>query len=154
MKRESFQNALLATARIACCSALFGVGCETKDDTVNTDTASTDTSTDTETEMDEVSECEEIVETAFTETWPEGTWPDSSEIDQATKDCCQLIAENYDSLDDWNASMDWEYRDQCCSALDWQGGTNACTPWGPPTPPAMSKSHKRIKIKRFRHDVA
>ena len=49
--------------------------------------------------------------------------------------CCQTMAEHYSA--DMDALLDWETRDACCTLLEWRG-SSACTPWGPPTPPAMA----------------
>lgn len=50
--------------------------------------------------------------------------------------CCAALAQWFDRPenrgDDWSSS---EARAMCCEALGWRG-SNTCTPWGPPVPPA------------------
>ncbi len=48
--------------------------------------------------------------------------------------CCSDIAVSFGA--DIEAAVGWTEREDCCEVLNWQGST-ACTPWGPPTPPAM-----------------
>jgi len=48
--------------------------------------------------------------------------------------CCQTLAE-FHSMPAGDQSA-FEARNTCCNALQWQGSI-ACTPWGPPMPPAM-----------------
>lgn len=114
LKRKSFETALAATARIACCASLMIMGCDTpKSKTLS------------------LEECQSEISKAF-----------AGRTDKTTEECCQMTAEYYDDLI-WdsgtsNAELDpnWEYRDECCRLLDWTGSMT-CTPWGPPTPPAM-----------------
>ena len=143
MTPETFEHALNATARIACCVSLMSVACgpvkkdsntnsssEPTDTTVATDTTDTN---DTDSSMS-LEECEAEVETVFSQSMPEPT--------DVTAECCQMIAENLDEQTDtagnWNgnASMTWPYREVCCELLEWQGSMT-CTPWGPPMPPEM-----------------
>ena len=50
-----------------------------------------------------------------------------SELSQEVKDCCALTAAYYDALtvktNDFNLVMEWENKDQCCSALEWSDGS-------------------------------
>ncbi|MFT5683374.1 MAG: hypothetical protein ACI8RZ_004305 [Myxococcota bacterium] len=129
MSPDTFSRALLATARIACCAAIFAcdeVDC-TEDTTSRVDTADTDTDTDTEDCPSALETCEETVADDFAF---------ASLTNSDTEACCQRIAENYDELleTDTSAMDDWALREDCCSLLDWQGSM-ACTPWGPPRPP-------------------
>ena len=73
----------------------------------------------------DLGDCETIIDSTFSQ----GTSPDS-----ATEECCQLVAEYIDH--NWDEYDQWQYRSECCNLLEWQGSM-ACTPWGPPTPPAM-----------------
>ena len=176
MRKETFQKALRATARITCCASIFGLGCDfdsktetntdtgsdnqdtndedtTDTDTTDTDTTDTNDTEDSGTQPDPVydEECEVLISEAF----PDPTqWPDPETIAQEVKDCCQLAAEYYDSIAlqaddsiDWDILYSWEYRDQCCEALEWQSDTLACTPWGPPMPPKF----RNAKIHRPKH---
>jgi len=170
MQRESFEKALIATARIACCAGIFGLGCGEKttpndtndatneDTTSNTDTANTttdtsDTSTPTVTAelQQQYEECLPIILAEF----PDGTIPaDPTTAPQEVKDCCELTAMYYDALatdtNDWNVITTWTQRDACCASLNWMSSTMTCTPWGPPMPIAFVKNHKiHIRPKRF-----
>jgi hypothetical protein len=117
----------------------------------NTDTEDTDTQTNPSYDED----CEALI----SETFPDPTqWEDPATIAQEVKDCCQLAAEYYDMTAlqadgsyDWTVFDGWEYRDQCCSALEWQPDTMACTPWGPPMPPKFrtSKFHRPKNLQRI-----
>ena len=59
-------------------------------------------------------------------------------LPESEKACCVTLEAFY------SANMDqmgeWETRGDCCPMLGWgQEGTGlACTPWGPPTPPAFT----------------
>ena len=55
-------------------------------------------------------------------------------IPENVDSCC---AEYVKFLSD-NRRMSGEFHGFCCNVLDWQGGA-ACTPWGPPTPPAFPR---------------
>jgi len=49
--------------------------------------------------------------------------------------CCQKLADFHSEAD---PGLSFDNRAACCDALQWQGSM-ACTPWGPPTPPAMPR---------------
>lgn len=134
MRKDTFQKALMATAKITCCAGIFGLGCDSK----TTETG----------ELTETQECQEVIADKF---------PDSDEtvisalVSKKVKDCCTLVAEYYDELAlqedgsyDWSVVSEWEQRDQCCEALDWDIEVPGCTPWGPPMPPKL----KSAKIHR------
>ena len=153
MSPETFDRALSATARIACCVSLFSVACgpvkkesETSSNsdtnpasepTEPSDTIEPSDTTEPDSAMT-LEECEAEVETVFSQTMPEPT--------DVTAECCQMIAEHLDDQTDtagnWNgnASMTWPYREVCCELLEWQGSMT-CTPWGPPMPPEMPSEH-------------
>ena len=57
------------------------------------------------------------------------------EASQEVKDCCMLQAKEVDSKSP--DPFAWKYREYCCPVLEWQGSV-ACTPWGPPMPPAFA----------------
>ena len=186
MKRDSFTQALRATAKIACAASLLSVSCRSKtpsqvaepntNDTAETEMSDTneDTSTDTEdtstntedtskdtedtdtedtntsTPEEEYAECLPLIE----ETFANVDFPETDTISQEVKDCCALTAAYYDTLAlesgdgmyDYTVIDGWEYRDQCCAAIEWSDGSTACTPWGPPTPPSAQKMKRKIIV--------
>ena len=171
MKRDSFTQALKATAKIACAASLLNVGCRSKtasqvatpntNDTaetevsdINEDTGSNteDTGANTSTAEEEYAECLPLIEEVFAN----GDFPETDTISQEVKDCCALTAAYYDALAiesgdgmyDYTVIDGWEYRNQCCSALEWSDGSTACTPWGPPTPPSARKIKRRIVVRQ------
>ena len=192
MKRDSFTQALRATAKIACAASLLNVGCRSKtasqvaapntNDTAETevsdtneDTASNtndtgsntedtgsntedtgsntdDTGSNTSTAEEEYAECLPLIEEVFAN----GDFPETDTISQEVKDCCALTAAYYDALAiesgdgmyDYTVIEGWEYRDQCCTAIEWSDGSTACTPWGPPTPPSARKMKRRIVVRQ------
>jgi hypothetical protein len=57
--------------------------------------------------------------------------------DDATLDCCEDLIADIDETGEWPTEQAVQHGMQaCCQALGWPGGL-ACTPWGPPAPPAM-----------------
>ena len=168
MQRESFTNALRATAKIACAASLLHVGCKSKtplevatpnNSTVDTQEQSTKSPTeptnplsvpseDTDPTDTDFSQCQPVITTAFADD----SFPMPDEVSQEIKDCCALTAAYYDALGakttNFNIAMDWEHRDQCCSALEWSDGSRACTPWGPPTPPSAHKMKRSIVVRQ------
>ncbi|MCP4918343.1 MAG: hypothetical protein GY913_15645 [Proteobacteria bacterium] len=117
----------MATARVACCAALVGcVPTKTPPDTAADSGAATDSPADTA--IDSLEECTEHVTEVFAEASPAPS--------DATEECCQTITEDYDTRD-LEGMETWTERDDCCELLEWQGSM-ACTPWGPPCPPAMA----------------
>ena len=164
MKENTFQKALLATARITCCASLFGLACNKKavvvadpisnaSDNIVEKTDKTRDITINSVDQAKPSydqECKDLLSETFqaSKTWP-------NPIPQEVKDCCNNGIEHYISLEketdrisDTNSLFQWEYKDQCCDALDWNPRTQtiACTPWGPPMPPTFaSKLVRRPK---------
>lgn len=55
-------------------------------------------------------------------------------LTDASTECCQTLDAFYSS--NMERFSEWPTRGECCDLLDWQGGL-ACTPWGPPPPPAF-----------------
>ena len=110
MTQTTMDKALLATARVACCTSLFGLGC-------------TDSINHLDSAEVTLEECDDLVQETVLA---------SGRMNSDVKECCQRIAESYGDL--LEGMDEWEERDECCAALDWQGSM-ACTPWGPPTPP-------------------
>ncbi|MCB9745830.1 MAG: hypothetical protein H6741_06415 [Alphaproteobacteria bacterium] len=164
MSPETFKLALRSTARVACAAAL--VGCVPKtvtpddssggaDDTQVSadDSAATDDSaladdsaaTDDSAAADDSAATDDSGATgdsgALAECWSEvdAVYGESGSgtPDEGTAECCQEIAEYWDSVN--LAGMEgWATRNECCELLQWQGSL-ACTPWGPPCPPAMGE---------------
>ncbi len=158
MNRESFNNALRATAKIACAASLLQVGCRSK---TSTEVATPQTKNAIENTNipiknvtaqdgdDNFNNCQNIIKEAFATE----EFPSRESISQEVKDCCTLTAEYYDALALDNQIMDysaWEHRNECCSAVEWSDGSMACTPWGPPMPP----SAKKMKRRRIVHQSA
>ena len=169
MQRQSFTNALRATAKIACAASLLNVSCKSKTptevalpkniDSVDQEERSADEfpeenllsdsfPPDTDPTATQYAECKPII----TEAFADDSFPMPTEITQEVKDCCALTAAYYDALsaktNDFNLVMEWENKDQCCSALEWSDGSMACTPWGPPTPPSARKMKRRIVVRQ------
>ena len=131
MRLEIFQKALLATARVACCASLLAA-CQKPEDKVseplgaqNQPESQPDSSPAAPMSLGECKTHTVAVFTAKTEAQ-----------NAETKDCCQMIAADYDQNDAMVGQSKWPERYDCCSLLDWNGSV-ACTPWGPPCPPAM-----------------
>ena len=142
MNQKSFEKALAATARVACCSFLFGaISCKSKtpsndavppasidstvnDSTVNTTDESSGTS-DLSTEFPkDFDACIVELNTVF-EQLP-------INLTDKSVACCEEYLSHL--ADNPSASLD--YRNECCdSANDPPHGV--CAPWGPPTPPKM-----------------
>ena len=149
MRQESIEFALLATARIACCSVLVGtVACKNK---TGPKSAEPEVPQNVETEQvtiepteprpkvqapveappfpDGFDSCEETLQMAFSAESTEPTEPSD-----AAKECCTQYTTHLDSI----GKMSGIYQVECCDILKWQG-SRACTPWGPPTPPSFSQ---------------
>lgn len=155
MNRDSFNNALRATAKIACAASLLQVGCRSKTSTevatpqINDPLEHTDISSDNRSPReddsnrdDNFNSCQNLIK----ETFATEAFPTNDSISQEVKDCCTLTAQYYDALALDNQIMDysaWEHRNECCSAVEWSDGSMACTPWGPPTPPSAQKMKRR-----------
>jgi hypothetical protein len=75
--------------------------------------------------------------------WGDPNGPDASTVqnDPAALNCCDVIVARIDNEPD-GGSFGGDYTtagdalNWCCIALNYPMG-GACTPWGPPTPPAM-----------------
>lgn len=163
MQRESFTKALIATAKIACCASLLNVSCKTKSPVETPEPLpNANESTNVVEKVEEVDqprprerasterfeECAPVLADAF----PEDAFPDSNTVSQEIKDCCALTAEYYDNLAMANGFFDhgvidsWKERYNCCAVNDWNDGSMACTPWGPPTPPSAKNMKRRIIV--------
>lgn len=124
MRSAIFNEALMATARVACCAAL--VGCTGADYVVDSSAPAAEDTATTDCELSELEECEQHLESAVIVP---------GLATQKTEDCCQLVAEAIDEAD-LDGLGEWEQRGECCEVLGWSGSM-ACTPWGPPCPPKM-----------------
>jgi len=113
--QDTFQKALIATARLTCCASLFGLACN-------------DSFTDSGSQ---IQECEEII----TDKFQDSTSTPIITSKEVT-DCCLLAIEYHTETSE--DVFEWEYRNQCCEALDWPIDITACTPWGPPMPPTFA----------------
>ena len=157
MKKQTFQAALSATARIACCAVL--ISCQkqsppTKEDVPQVQEKTTQEQV-VESKNEEVAPPQEVMPknpidgeaslkmseeyvachssiSVAKKVWKEGIEdkPSSNEV----KDCCSLQLQELEAK---NASpFQWEHYGYCCSTLDF--GPRACTPWGPPMPPSFA----------------
>jgi len=134
MNPNVFHEALRATARIACCAGLVSiVACQTKTDDSST---TSDSATPSEPENAIVipeepnfAECMEAIDAGYADPAFDTT---------ALLDCCLLTTEEvgYDGL--YNDPEYANLQENCCAEIATANEfSGACTPWGPPTPPAM-----------------
>ena len=143
MQRHTFQGALEATMRVACCTALIGtVGCKPKaasvsvqEKAVQQNGGESSVARGSETEQagelasefpDGFDRCKAAFEEFF------GAEPVAEPTEEIAECCDTYIAHN----NDFGLRMDAAYRYECCSLENWTEGV-FCTPWGPPTPPRM-----------------
>lgn len=78
--------------------------------------------------------CDDVLASAFGDAggWPNG---DSSKVATEVKTCCVELLESEASTNKRTPNH-W----RCCGATNWGAEADAgiaCTPWGPPVPPAM-----------------
>ena len=145
MRSTTFQSALASAARVAGCAALIACRPPVSEraysqlDTggvVSGDSAyeplETGTPQDSTTAPEGDAECEAYLDTTFAD-WDWETSLDEFRDNEDVIGCCLELGESSDAEETW----DFPHRDPCCSLLDWQGPV-ACTPWGPPRPPAMT----------------
>jgi hypothetical protein len=130
MRSDIFQRALEATARVACCVSLLAA-CQKTDEKIQEPTKTNNNQpTSTATDPLTLEECREHTVAAYTSK--------TATPNEYTDECCQMIAKDYDQSEDPMAGQSkWAERGECCGLLQWQGSM-ACTPWGPPCPPAMA----------------
>ncbi|MFT7522076.1 MAG: hypothetical protein ACI9MC_004228 [Kiritimatiellia bacterium] len=126
MSPDIMAQALRATARIAGCAALVACAPSITDSLPPVDDQYADVDTSSDSEVSELEACRDEVTETFS---------DDRNITDQTEDCCQVIAEHYDSQD-LVGLEEWGERLECCELLNWSGSM-ACTPWGPPVPPSM-----------------
>lgn len=134
MSRQQLQRALRATARIA--GVGLALGCAPTlaevDPTPSVYSDVGDLDTDTSAD-DEPAECADLLDDLVV-AQQDG---DFSEADRPTRACCEDVIDAIRTVDDWpvepeEQAIHWA----CCAALDYPAGL-ACSPWGPPSPPAM-----------------
>ena len=146
MDANTFHAALQATARIACCAVL--ISCQ-KQATPTPEAPPMKEHSQQEKENKNLrpplpaepptsySEaylaCNTLIKAADKKSQEANTPP--AETTPDVLDCCSLQIEEISTLD--QNPFKWENHNFCCSAMNWQG-SSACTPWGPPTPPAMA----------------
>ena len=151
MKQQTFHAALQATARIACCAVL--ISCQKQNPVqeqvkppmqehaqqqaekpapkVEKDPIQEDRPREV-VFSDEFNACNEPIAKAEQAELQKQERLDAS---QDVKDCCLLQSKEVDTKSP--DPFAWKYREYCCPVLEWQGSM-ACTPWGPPTPPAFA----------------
>lgn len=114
MHPETFRKALAATARVACCSALLGCTPKPPHPTVPPPVV----------EKQDLAACQTHTRAVFIDTTEKAT--------ARTNVCCVQLTQKgvLKPSDDWR---EWQ---GCCELIGWEGN-HACTPWGPPCPPAM-----------------
>ena len=140
MNPNTFQEALKATARIACCAGLVSIvacGTEIPKDNDDSTTNVGDTATPSEDDAIDVpdpanfEDCMVAIDAGFAD----------EDFETSTLlECCILTTETvgYVNLHD-NPEYE-ELNENCCAEIAEQGGwSSACTPWGPPTPPCMKE---------------
>ena len=144
MNSKIFQEALQATARIACCASLVSiVACQVKGDDTSSPAINSSTS------MDSAEDSAEPVEDSITIPEPpnfddcliaiEEGFADEGFDSSELLDCCLLTTEQIGFEDLYNNPDFADLQEDCCSEIAEQGEwSTACTPWGPPTPPCMN----------------
>ena len=146
MNPKSFNQALRATARIACCAGIVGLtACDTKlaDNSPDPDTALADTDTglaDTDTDTQPDNEIVVPEEPNFEECMDaiDAGYADPEFDTSVLLDCCLLATDQvgFDAL--YNDPEYADLNENCCEEIANQGEwSTACTPWGPPMPPSM-----------------
>ena len=135
MNQNSFNEALKATARIACCAGIVGLtACQTKvdDSASDLDTSVADSQSENPIVVPEeptFDACMEAIDAGYADP----------EFDTSVLlECCLLTTEEvgFESL--YNDPQYADLNENCCEEIMNQGEwSTACTPWGPPTPPSM-----------------
>ena len=135
MNPKIFNEALRATARIACCAGIVGmVACQSKaDDSATSDDTSTVAQPENQIVVPEEAnfdECMEAIDAGFA---------DASFDTSTLLDCCMLTTEEVGYEELYNNPDYASLNENCCAEIADQGEfSSACTPWGPPTPPCMT----------------
>jgi hypothetical protein len=116
MKTESMNQALAATARIACLVAL--VGCR------NSGEESYTAAVDSGGEVLDTQSCELETDPECSLEWAVASYNGGGD-NALIEPCCELLLEEVG------------YIYECCLINDWEG--TACMAWGPPRPPAVGR---------------
>jgi len=141
MTPKIFDQALIATARIACGAGIALItGCQekTEDSTAppTSEPTSAEDTSETQITVPEdptFDECMEAIDAGFN--------ADSFDT-TALLDCCLLTTETVGYDDLWQNPDYADLNENCCNLIAEQGEfSSACTPWGPPTPPMMKKTN-------------
>jgi hypothetical protein len=128
MRPDIFQKALLATARVACCASLLSA-CQKPEAKISEPIGAPNTPESQPDAPMSLDECKAHTASVFTAK----TLAQNDE----TAACCRQVAASIDQgVDPSLTSTTWAERYGCCDLLGWNGSA-ACTPWGPPCPPAM-----------------
>ena len=146
MDAQTFQAALQATARIACCAVFISCQKQTQptpdpppmqehaQQEQEKTTPQLPPSTEPATGFSaEYLACTTAIKEADKKSIESNTPPSRSNPD--ILDCCNLQIDELNTLQ--KDPFAWENRNFCCEAMNWQGSM-ACTPWGPPTPPSLA----------------
>ena len=95
-----------------------------------------DAATPTQTEC-----CAAKVRATFSPTWTESASGGAGEPHPELVECCDVIVDQYNGVHEWG--LTFQQARACCYVLPppwYSHGGAACTPWGPPMPPAMPSS--------------
>jgi len=140
MRPETFHRALAATARVACCSALLGCTPKPAPSASPAPTAGTANPSPgaepvpapglrlrkptSPADEQALLACKTHTQAVFTNK--------TEKPSERTKSCCQAIAESLtaEQIDEWRELP------ACCNLIA-RYDIPACTPWGPPCPPAL-----------------
>lgn len=141
MNPKIFNEALRATARVACCASLVGlVACQTKAEDSATDASVSEPEAQVAEPEDQIvvpedpnfEECMTAIDAGFA---------DESFDTSTLLDCCMLTTEEVGYEELYNNPDYASLQENCCDEIMQQGEfSSACTPWGPPTPPCMQGS--------------
>jgi hypothetical protein len=145
MSPEIFRKALLATARVACCSALLSCTPRTEEKkpegaapqptvaaplTPPPESRPASASVPASVPADPLEACRTHVHAVFVLK--------SEAASPRTTECCTKVADSIGV----GGTGTWRERSQCCELLGWSGPA-ACMPWGPPRPPRMGPARLR-----------
>jgi hypothetical protein len=158
MRQDVFQAALRATAKLAL-SMVVVSGCASTAGSEDTNSSEADVKASNKYAKDAGASCDELLTTLDTEfkAWiavknnadaGPADHPERPLVSAETTACCRtdLAAKGFRA----------PHREACCQlAVSWMeeiqdGGdpkvANACTPWGPPVPPAMKRAKKTSRL--------
>lgn len=93
-------------------------------------------STDVDAGSTEPVSCDAVLASTF--PTPSNYPGDKKEISAQAASCCEQILTS--------GNLGGEHRWDCCANIAWNGNEQigmACTPWGPPVPPAMKRRARR-----------